>query len=51
MEIPIDIMIERILEQMQQEMLMSQEEKNYWRNEIRTKLEKERAENECKGTE
>lgn len=41
MQIPIDIFIERILAQMQQELQLTEEEKNYWRNEIRKKLEKE----------
>ena len=51
MDVPIDIMIERILEQMQKEMQMSEEEKLYWSDEIRSRLEKEWAENDRIGTE
>lgn len=51
MDVPIDIMIKRILEQMQKEMQMSEEEKLYWRDEIRSRLEKEWAENDRIGTE
>ena len=51
MNVPIEIMIERILEQMQTEMRMSEEEKEFWRAKIRQKLIGEGAVDDDKGTE
>lgn len=51
MQVPIDILIERILAEMQQEMQMTEEEKDHWRDMIRQKLEKERKSVDEAGTE
>ncbi len=51
MQIPIDVMIERILTQMQSEMEMSEAEKEYWREKILRRLIEEGKLYDSTGTE